>query len=84
VPVSGDGDYVSASFTPAAAGTYRWVATYSGDGNNNPAGPTSCDDAAEAVAVSAVIPALDARGLALLALALAAAGLLALRRAHPL
>ena len=34
VSVSGDGDYTSPSFTPAGAGNYQWVATYSGDPNN--------------------------------------------------
>jgi hypothetical protein len=53
-PVSGDGSYGSSPFTPASAGVYRWVATYSGDANSNPAGPTSCGDAGEAVVVSAV------------------------------
>ena len=33
--VSGTGTYTSASFTPAAAGTYYWTARYSGDTNNN-------------------------------------------------
>ncbi len=50
--VSGNGGYTSAPFTTTAAGTYRWVAAYSGDANSNPAGPTSCGDAAEAVVVS--------------------------------
>src|SRR5436853_7191629 len=35
VAVSGNGDYTSASFTANVAGTYRWVASYSGDANNN-------------------------------------------------
>ena len=52
-PVTGNGDYVSAPFTPTAAGTYRWVALYSGDANNGPAGPTACADTLEAVLVSA-------------------------------
>jgi len=35
VAVSGDGTYnTSAGFTATAAGTYNWVATYSGDSNN--------------------------------------------------
>src|SRR2546430_16490375 len=34
VPVSGNGDYSSASFTANVAGTHRWAASYSGDGNN--------------------------------------------------
>jgi uncharacterized repeat protein (TIGR01451 family) len=33
--VSGNGNYTSADFTPAKAGTYKWIAHYSGDGNNN-------------------------------------------------
>ncbi len=34
----------SAHVTPAHAGTYRWMATYSGDGTYAAAGPTPCDD----------------------------------------
>src|SRR5581483_5358580 len=33
--VNGNGDYVSAGYTPSAAGTYKWAAHYSGDANNN-------------------------------------------------
>jgi hypothetical protein len=50
--VSGDGTYNSGPFTPTAAGTYRWVATYSGDPLNNPAGPTACGDPNETVTIS--------------------------------
>jgi virginiamycin B lyase len=42
VTVSGDRT-TSPSFTPAQAGTYYWVASYSGDTNNNPA-VTNCGD----------------------------------------
>lgn len=35
--VSGNGAYVSADFTPSAAGTYRWTASYGGDAGNDPA-----------------------------------------------
>ena len=36
VPVSGNGTYTTPSgYTPSIAGTYQWVASYSGDGNNN-------------------------------------------------
>lgn len=35
VSVSGPGTYTSAPFTPATGGTYRWIATYSGDPQNN-------------------------------------------------
>jgi hypothetical protein len=50
--VSGNGIYNSEAFTPEVSGTYRWTATYSGDGNNNRAGPTACDDPNEAVQVT--------------------------------
>jgi hypothetical protein len=53
VPVAGNGQYQSASFMPIAPGTYRWTASYSGDANNNAAGPTACNDPAEAVVVTA-------------------------------
>ncbi|MCA1683944.1 MAG: hypothetical protein LC708_02290, partial [Actinobacteria bacterium] len=56
VPVSGNGNYTSGAHTTAAAGTYRWVATYSGDANNAPAGPTACLDPAEATAGLRVTP----------------------------
>ncbi len=56
VTVAGSGAYSSGPFTPAAPGTYRFVATYSGDANNSPAGPTSCSDPAEAVLVSTANP----------------------------
>jgi hypothetical protein len=52
-PVVGNGSYVSAPFVPVFVGTYRWIALYSGDLNNGPAGPTLCNDALEAVLVSA-------------------------------
>ena len=53
--VNGNGIYNSEPFTPTASGTYRWVASFSGDANNLPAGPTGCGDAAEQVRVT--IPA---------------------------
>ena len=49
--VVGNGDIISASFTATAAGIYRWVATYSGDSDNAPAGPTRCGDPAETVVI---------------------------------
>jgi hypothetical protein len=42
VQVAGNGDYVSGSFVPGAAGAYRWIAEYSGDAHNEGAGPTTC------------------------------------------
>jgi hypothetical protein len=49
VTAHGNGDYASDSFVPAAAGTYRWVERYGGDGNNTGAGPTACGDPAETI-----------------------------------
>src|SRR5437763_818208 len=46
VPVNGDGDYSSGDFTPAAVGTYRWTASYTGDQHNS-AASTACNDANE-------------------------------------
>ena len=56
VPVAGNGNYLSGPFTPTAPGTYRFVAVYSGDANNAAAGPTACNDPAEAVVVSTANP----------------------------
>ncbi len=42
----------SARFTPAHAGTYRWMATYSGDATYAAAGPTTCTDPGGDVIVS--------------------------------
>jgi len=53
VTVAGNGSYASANFTPSVAGTYRWIASYSGDANNT-ASTTACNDANESVTVSAV------------------------------
>ncbi len=53
--VSGNGDYQSASFAPDATGTYRWVASYSGDADNN-AVPGACNDPNESVAVDTLTP----------------------------
>ena len=57
INVAGNGPYGSGAFTPALAGTYRWVATYNGDGNNNPV-TTTCNDPNEDVVVSPVSPSI--------------------------
>jgi hypothetical protein len=59
VPVSGNGTYPTASqaavsFTPTAAGTYRWVATYSGNLPNTNTKAGACNDANENVEVTSV------------------------------
>ena len=51
--VSGDGSYPSDPFSAAVAGTYGWVASYSGDSNNN-AAATACNDPGETSTVTAV------------------------------
>ena len=58
-PVSG-GAVVSATFTPTQPGTYRWVASFSGDANNNPVSG-ACNDPNETVVVTApvVLPPAD-------------------------
>ena len=55
VTVSGNGNYSSGSFTPTAVGTYRWIASYSGDGANN-AATTACNDPNETVVVNKARP----------------------------
>ena len=37
VPIAANGTATSASYTPDAAGTYRWIADYNGDANNSQA-----------------------------------------------
>lgn len=59
VTVSGNGDYPSGNFTPTAAGTYHFAATYTGNPpNTNGASATACPDATEDVTVSPVTPTL--------------------------
>jgi hypothetical protein len=53
--VSGNGSFNSDSFTPTSAGTYRWVASYSGDANNNGVNG-ACNDPNELVVVSSGPP----------------------------
>ena len=84
VPVNGNGSYDSAGFTALVAGTYQWVANYSGDANNA-AAVTACNDPDESVVVGAllgtaqVLPALSTWALALLAGLLALVSFLAVR-----
>jgi hypothetical protein len=52
--VTGIGDYSSDPYTPLTAGTYRWIATYSGDGSNAPSA-TLCRDPNESVIVTAQV-----------------------------
>jgi hypothetical protein len=55
VSVSGNGPYASAPFTVTKSGTYRYVASYAGDANNNPV-TEGCNGSGESVTVTAVKP----------------------------
>jgi hypothetical protein len=85
VPVAGNGNYVSGTFTPALSGAYRWIASYSGDAANA-AAATACNDANETVTISAgaaqiaAAPALSVWAIALLAMLVAVIGFAARRR----
>ena len=58
VTVTGNGAYPSApGFAPTAAGTYRWIASYSGDANNA-ATAGLCDDANESVVIGQTTPSM--------------------------
>lgn len=52
------GTATSGNYTTAAAGTYRWIAVYNGDSNNNTA-TTACNDANEASVVAKNSPGLS-------------------------
>src|SRR3989441_13162562 len=58
-PVSGNADYTSSSFTAIQAGTYRWIASYSGDLNNNAAGPTACTETADVATLTKSQPGIS-------------------------
>lgn len=51
VTVSGNGDYSSGPFTPDVVGTYRWIASYTGDADNT-GFTTQCNDPNETVVVN--------------------------------
>ncbi len=63
VPVNGFGSYdTSASAAITSPGTYRWVASYSGDANYNPA-TTACGDPAETVTFAQATPTIVTQAL---------------------
>ncbi len=55
--VNGDGTYTSALYTTTLAGTYYWVASYSGDSFNSPA-TEACGVPSETVTVAKAAPTL--------------------------
>ncbi len=56
--VSGAGNYTSGNFATTAAGSYRWIAHYSGD-TNNVAVNTACNDSSENSTVNQATPTLS-------------------------
>lgn len=85
VPVNGNGSYTSADFAPTAAGTYRWIARYGGDGANLPvAGACNAPNESVQVVLSAAaptaVPTLSGWTLMLLAALLAITGFVRSRR----
>lgn len=56
VLVNGNGNYGAASYVPASAGTYHWVASYGGDANNLPTTPNACTAPGSTMVVSATTP----------------------------
>jgi hypothetical protein len=54
--VTANGPYNSRAYTPTAVGVYRWRVRYSGDDNNDPAGPTACGDPNETVRITPAHP----------------------------
>src|SRR5207253_88809 len=53
--VSGNGSYSSSAMTENVAGAYRWIASYSGDANNN-GFTTTCNEAGETTMVNKASP----------------------------
>ncbi|MFZ0043596.1 MAG: choice-of-anchor A family protein, partial [Solirubrobacteraceae bacterium] len=57
--VAGAGDYESGDFRARRAGRFRWRVAYSGDSNNDAAGPSACNEANESVVVHRARPTLS-------------------------
>jgi hypothetical protein len=57
VPIAADGTATSPAYTPTAPGSYRWIASYSGDANNN-AVTGVCGDAGETGTITQARPAI--------------------------
>jgi hypothetical protein len=53
INVSGDGLYSSGNFTPTAVGTYRWIASYTGNSPNTLGTTGFCNASNESVVVNA-------------------------------
>ncbi|MEY2511430.1 MAG: hypothetical protein QOE26_2193 [Verrucomicrobiota bacterium] len=55
VPVNGNGNYISGSFTPSAPGAYNWVVIYSGDAIHNAAVTTACGGPTQSITATATV-----------------------------
>ena len=58
IPVTGDGMYNSGNFVPTVAGTYYWVAAYTGDSPNTNSRDGVCGASNETVVVSPLQPSI--------------------------
>jgi hypothetical protein len=58
VTVNGDGSYNSGDYTPTAAGSYFWTASYSGDATHDPVS-TACGEAGETSVVNKASPSIS-------------------------
>jgi hypothetical protein len=58
VALAADGTAVSAPFVPTVLGVFRWIASYSGDDNNNPVSG-ACAEASEVVNVTKANPTIN-------------------------
>ncbi len=58
VTVSGNSGYQSPTFAPTSPGSYRWIADYSGDANNNSVAG-GCNDSGETSTVGKAFPTID-------------------------
>ncbi len=56
VAVTGNGSYGSGTYVTTAVGTYFWIASYTGDANNNAVAGT-CGDTGESSQVTKQQPA---------------------------
>jgi hypothetical protein len=56
--ISANGDYVSANHTATAVGSYYWIASFSGDSNNDPI-ETACLDEGETSVVNKATPSIS-------------------------
>ncbi|MEO7761552.1 MAG: choice-of-anchor D domain-containing protein [Casimicrobiaceae bacterium] len=61
IPVNGNGNYGSGNFAPNQAGTYLWIASYTGDANNN-AVAGACGAQGESVVVTKAVTSITTIG----------------------